>query len=135
MSQIHETHCALTYDQFDIKHQVSSKSHNGKVDFVWGYLSWAQVPQVLLLNLNTISVFQYSYLMIYLRNKMYHFHMFHMRQRVVWNRCGSYHCFGYHTSIHVCWKLSVFQKNVVNLQPILKTSNRTWLLKPSSPYW
>ena len=29
LSQINETRCASTYDQMDITHQVSSKSHNG----------------------------------------------------------------------------------------------------------
>ena len=29
LSQIYETRCALTYDQMNITHQVSSKSHNG----------------------------------------------------------------------------------------------------------
>ena len=36
LSQIHKNRCALTYGQVDITHQVSSKSHNGKVDFFRG---------------------------------------------------------------------------------------------------
>ena len=57
LSQIHENRCALTYGQVDITHQVSSKSHNGKVDCFRGYPSWVQCAQVLFKKISNYDIF------------------------------------------------------------------------------